>query len=97
VAKKSKYDDGGNAYPIPGLPQTALAQGMLPAKPGMSLEDHFAGLAMKSIMEIVMELVVEQHGIDQDIPDRLVDMAVRNSYKVARGMLNERKMLRSEK
>jgi len=67
--KAAARDDGGPAFPIPGLQADASFN-------GMTLRDHFAGLAMQA-------LIAATHATADDTPTL--------AYEIADAMLEARK------
>lgn len=74
-------DDGGTAFPIPAYEEGTMSSGH-PPKPGMSLRDWFAGMALAEVPDPINE---------SDAP-----ATARLAYAIADAMLKERKRNQSK-
>lgn len=72
-----KIDDGGEAFPIPGM-----EHGPVPPTPGMSLRDWFAGQALA---------LINYAGLRSTSTERAPINAARMAYELADAMIAQRK------
>lgn len=83
MAKQTKRDDGGTAFPtLIGLPVGENAEGRV----GMSLRDWFAGQAMPKIMKLCRNDTGANHGE----PGGFAAYCAKHAYEFADAMIAER-------
>lgn len=93
----SRKNDGGPAFPVPGLQHDAEFN-------GMSLRDHFAGLAMCALIAEPLQpgqqgisFGIVREAVGDDAADALsaAQQLALSAYQIADAMLAERGKVRS--